>query len=427
MQVVETEERKPILVSPTLLEMLSEKKHQYRDRHIKFETHFAPDASFCWINIAPSPFKRALSNLINNAVDSCTQSEGVVQLHLDADASSVRIIIEDNGKGMSPELVQTILDKIAVTEGKTDGHGIGLTQVRDTLRHYDGQWKIESQVGVGSRFELCFPRVPSMDWIAQTIAIRDNDILVIVDDDESIHMAWDLRFKDLLKEYPELTLRHFTYGQEAIDFVKHHNQQQLQQQLILLTDYELIKQGLTGLDVIEQTRIRNPVLVTSHFANPELQRAAGNIGAKILPKQLALDVDVLVTKSLPEYDCKLPCDLRRVDAVLVDDDFSILDSFMMLAGDVKIDAYQNPQFFLDNLHRYPKHTRILLDHHYNNYAKKGIQIAEQLHALGYTQLHLLTGGNLGDFIIPDYLSVTIKSDIAIVKKLLRGSEQLSCI
>ena len=35
------------------------------------------------------------------------------------------------------------------TEGKKDGHGIGLSQVRDTLEHNHGKMTIESEVGVG--------------------------------------------------------------------------------------------------------------------------------------------------------------------------------------------------------------------------------------------------------------------------------------
>lgn len=195
-QSLRFEEREPFLVSPVLLQILTEKKYQYQQLPVLFEHYFTRSGEFSWINVQPVAFTRMVSNIINNAVDSFDQKEGKIKLHLDADDDRVSVKIEDDGKGMSSELVQKIMSQIAVTEGKKDGHGIGLTQVRETLQNNHGQWNIESQIGSGTKIQITFQRAQPLGWIADTIELNCNDMIVILDDDSSIHMAWDLRFEE---------------------------------------------------------------------------------------------------------------------------------------------------------------------------------------------------------------------------------------
>ncbi|HEX4045759.1 MAG TPA: PAS domain-containing sensor histidine kinase, partial [Gammaproteobacteria bacterium] len=127
----ETEVRQPILISAVLLQLLTDKKYQYQNLPIKFDHNFIQSAYFAFINIEPSAFKRMISNLINNAVDSFDGNKGKVELKLEATNEWVNVSINDNGKGMAAELMNKILSNVAVTAGKKTGYGIGLTQVRE--------------------------------------------------------------------------------------------------------------------------------------------------------------------------------------------------------------------------------------------------------------------------------------------------------
>jgi hypothetical protein len=285
------EAREPMLLSPVILQMLTDKKYQFQNKPVKFDNHFTQAGNFAWINIEATAFKCMLSNIINNAVDAFDQNEGEVTLHLDATAEQVHLIVEDNGKGMRPQLAQTIMNQIAITEGKTDGHGIGLTQVRDTLQNNEGTLAIDSKVGVGTKMKVSFPRVPSENWIADSMQLADDDIVVILDDDSSIHLAWNTRFDELVKLYPNLTVRHFEFGQECIDFINGLPPEKIAK-VFLLTDYELLKQDLNGLDVIHQTPVHRSVLVTSYYADKSIRACAGKAGTTILPKQLAYDIPI---------------------------------------------------------------------------------------------------------------------------------------
>ncbi len=206
-------------------------------------------------------------------------------------------MIEDNGKGMRPELAKTILNHIGVTDGKENGHGIGLTQVLDTLQNNEGKLEIESQEGVGTKMILTFPRIPSQNWIADSIKLVDDDIVIILDDDSSIHMAWNTRFDELVRKFPNLAVLHFEIGQECIDFINRIAPDKIHK-VFLLTDYELLKQDVNGLDVIHQTPVERSILVTSHYADKAICSCAIKAGTTILPKQLAYDIPIAVEASV---------------------------------------------------------------------------------------------------------------------------------
>jgi len=352
-----------------------------------------------------------LSNIINNAVDAFDQKQGNIVLHLDADEKEVRIEIEDNGKGMSPALVQKILDKIAVTEGKEDGHGLGLQQVRDTLQDNEGIWEIDSEVDIGTKIKLTFARTQALGWIAESVELNDNDTVVILDDDSSIHMAWDFRFEKILKLHPGLKVKHFEIGRETIEFINALGPDK-KENSFLLADYELLNQDLNGLQVIDLVQMKRAILVTSHYANKRVQQSAFKTGTKILPKQLASSVPIHINKSVSRSD------LKDIDVIFVDDDEPVLASFKFLAFRHKVDAYSDPKLFLNNIDQYRKDTKIVLDQNFDNYHRKGTEIAEQLHALGFTRLYLLSGQSLLAVHVPHYLKALHKTDVGALQDVL---------
>src|SRR5690242_20692814 len=83
---------------------------------------------------------------------------------------------------------------------------------------------------------------------------------------------------------------------------------------------------------------------------------------------------------------------RNVHAVFVDRSQALLNCFTLAYGqDQKIDTYQDPQCFLNALSGYPRNTKIVLGYLFDHFDKNGIELAEQLHDLGFTQLCLCSG------------------------------------
>lgn len=281
------EVRQPFLVSDQLIQLLSEKKVQYQQRPISFETVIAEDAHYAFILMQKTEFRRSMSNLINNAVDALeNQHAGVVTIQLTADADSVVVKIQDNGKGISRDKVEKMLERQGFTEGKKDGHGLGLQQVWDTLEYNQGTMAVQSELGKGTSIQLTFPRVATSEWIAQKIYLATNAIILILDDDPSIHTAWNLRFSSFLSAYPTLVLCHFTQGQEVLDYLDKLNPSE-KERVLFLSDYELLHQNRNGLQIIHASQLKEAVLVTSYYANPTIRDAAAKLNVKILPKQMA--------------------------------------------------------------------------------------------------------------------------------------------
>lgn len=70
--------------------------------------------------------------------------------------------MEDNGKGMTPEVRDAIFGDRFVTT-KKDGTGLGTKIVRDIVLAHKGTIEVESELGVGTRFLLRLPFDPAVN------------------------------------------------------------------------------------------------------------------------------------------------------------------------------------------------------------------------------------------------------------------------
>ncbi|OGO92404.1 MAG: hypothetical protein A3F41_00340 [Coxiella sp. RIFCSPHIGHO2_12_FULL_44_14] len=399
----------PLLVSITLLQLITDKKYEYPQVTWVFEV--APDAHFAFIKSDPSGFKRVISNVINNAVDACRDREACITVHLQVDDHRVRISIEDNGTGIPLDVLRKIQQAILVTSGKKDGHGIGLTQVRETVQRYRGEISFDSQVNKGTRVTLTFPRTTVPDWMAERILVHPNDVIVILDDDTSIHGAWDSRFQAIFKEAPGIQLKHFSRARDTLAFIQSCSPAE-KARLFLLTDYELLKEDMDGLMVIEQSNISYSFLVTSHYANPKVQERAAKIGSKILPKQMASEIPIIVEQASPTQEESTEPTPTLIDLVVVDDNKDFRDTLTRFAfSNLKVVAYHRPEELLKNLTSYSKETKMVIDNQFDNSTISGIELIQKLHEQGYSRLYLLSGWIFEKGEVPDYITVIRKDDI----------------
>lgn len=100
-----------------------------------------------------------LGNLIENAIDALNQcvpglKEITVSIHENED--SLLICVEDTGPGMEPEIVENIFNQGFST--KSGERGRGLTLVNAVVTAYQGEVRVESELGVGTTFLLTFHR-----------------------------------------------------------------------------------------------------------------------------------------------------------------------------------------------------------------------------------------------------------------------------
>lgn len=280
-----------LMLVATLEQCLSEKKYQYENTPIQFTKNFPKESHLVAIEIKPSSFKRMLSNLINNAVDAIDKPDGEISISLEVIDNLAKIIIADNGKGMSSEVINMIINNIPVTQGKPDGHGIGLTQVMETVSNHHGSIEFTSKIGIGTQVAISFPTVTLPGWMADSIKLNPTDIVIVLDDDSGIHTAWDAHFEHLLDHYDQLQIEHFTQASEAISFVRALPQEK-RPWVFLLCDYELINQNFNGMDVIAMLQPVRSILVTSHYANTQIQEQVMQQNIKLIPKQMIAEIPI---------------------------------------------------------------------------------------------------------------------------------------
>ncbi|MBA4058339.1 MAG: hybrid sensor histidine kinase/response regulator, partial [Marivirga sp.] len=101
-----------------------------------------------------------LLNLISNAMkyfDSAKEKSFIkVQVHHDSDR--VIIIIEDNGIGIAEEQQGRVFDMYYRATQNSEGFGLGLYIVRETLEQMNGSILLQSIKGIGTIFTITIPR-----------------------------------------------------------------------------------------------------------------------------------------------------------------------------------------------------------------------------------------------------------------------------
>ncbi|MFN8770130.1 MAG: PAS domain-containing sensor histidine kinase [Neisseriaceae bacterium] len=405
-----------VLVSTALDDIIGEKRFKFKDSPIEIEYDINMLNAFVFIKANLGDFKRGILNLINNAIEALPETGGLIKVKLFANNEWVNISIIDNGKGISEELLDKIKNKQTVTYGKANGHGMGLAQVRAMVESNHGDFSIASSIEHicnGTTVFLKFPRFIDPDWIIEEIKLLKDDIIIILDDDKNIHGGWDSRLGFITEKIPTIKLKHFFQGKDMLDFIDSLSDEE-RNRVYLLSDFELIGQDLNGLDLIKHLKLKRSILVTSHYTNIELRKNALLNRVKILPKDLVhvVPIQVIQTHQIGE--------IVNVHMVFVDDEKEFTKTLISSYYNHLItDLYSNPLEFLDEVDKYPKNTKIILDNYYylpdgGVYNIDGITIAEELHNKGYTDLTLLSAEK---FTTPDYLKLVLKIDSDKLSKL----------
>jgi nitrogen-specific signal transduction histidine kinase len=277
------------LLQSLIHQVVTEKRLQYLSND-KINIHFNMDKNsyglFAYVRAAD--FSRIISNLINNSVESIKSPSGNIYMLLKDDCEYAVIQVNDNGKGISNELISR-LGKLGVTFGKSDGHGLGLFHAKTTIENWGGRLEITSEIGKGTTVSIYIPKSKSPIWFLSELKIMKGQTIIIVDDDESIHYIWKNRFQN---EYSHMiNLLHFYSPEELIQW-KQENES-IATNALYLCDYEFLGSSETGVGLINKLRINFlSVLVTSRFYMDDVISACVSGGFKLLPKDMAMVVPI---------------------------------------------------------------------------------------------------------------------------------------
>ncbi|WP_260679672.1 sensor histidine kinase [Ectopseudomonas mendocina] len=108
------------------------------------------------IACAPSQINQVLLNLLTNA-SQAIDGMGRIQIRSWADAQGIHVSLQDNGRGMPPEVMAKIFDPFFTTKPVGQGTGLGLSISYKIVQDHGGQIRVASEPGRGTRFLISLP------------------------------------------------------------------------------------------------------------------------------------------------------------------------------------------------------------------------------------------------------------------------------
>ncbi len=153
-------------------EYVSLSYHAMRANHKNFNVTFEEDydETLPQVSVIPQDFSRAVLNIMNNACYAVfAKSRGAtgcgynptIRISLHKDGDSARLVIEDNGTGISPDIRKHLFTPFFTTKPVGEGTGLGLSITKSIIEQkHHGTIKVESEPGQYSRFTISIPLNP---------------------------------------------------------------------------------------------------------------------------------------------------------------------------------------------------------------------------------------------------------------------------
>jgi PAS domain S-box-containing protein len=221
----------------------------------------------------------ALVNLIINARDALPGG-GSVTITADNQAVAednpsalqagdyVRISVRDDGTGISPDVIEKVMDPFFTTKAVGKGSGLGLSMVYGFAKQSGGAFRIESQLDEGTTAELWLPRAPAgsvreQEPPAEQSSSRSHRKLAIllVDDHVQVRSTTAALLTDLGHTVVEAE-----DGSQALEVLKNRDCDFD----ILISDYAMPQ--LSGTDFLRQAHRlcpQVPALIVTGYAEAE--------------------------------------------------------------------------------------------------------------------------------------------------------------
>jgi len=280
-------------------------------KSIKMELDVADDLEL--ITATDITIRQILMNLCKNAAQAMPSNTGKITIRALNDSvfierygirpgKYIRIEVEDNGKGMSREILDKALDPYFTTKRIDEGTGIGLSVVNGIISGYNGFVRLYSEPEKGTTVLIYIPVVKDTGQVISECKLTDEvkmgngESILLVDDEEAIIDAISktleslnykvTSFKSSLKAFKE-----FAKNPQKYD--------------ILVTD--LTMPEMTGLTLIKEIKNIKPEIkivlcsglgsngehakdtfgnsVGVYMTKPVTRRGYGEILAQILGKE----------------------------------------------------------------------------------------------------------------------------------------------
>ncbi|MBF0102155.1 MAG: response regulator [Desulfobacterales bacterium] len=238
----------------------------------------------------PSQLHQIIMNLCINAYHSLEDRPGWIKISYTVDTTlqSCCLSIEDNGRGIPPEILERIFEPYFTTKKVGKGNGIGLAIVESSVKSHGGKIKVTSEVNKGSRFDIIFPLTTESD-LPKQVTVNKNTLsdncskevkhILVVDDEPEVlkmieKMLIKLGYQVTAVDSSIKALNLFKSSPDVFD--------------ILLTDLMMPQMnGYQLIEAITALRPKFPTVVITGYQDIQIKNNLMQIGIKnILSKPI---------------------------------------------------------------------------------------------------------------------------------------------
>ena len=271
----ETEQRE-LTVAPLLKETLAMLR-AVAPRGIVVDTVIeARDAS---VYGDPTQVHQLVMNLCTNACHAMEENGGTLRVtlsrkglpssvaaanpDLNAEDEYVLVSVSDTGVGMDARTLERIYDPFFTTKPQEKGTGLGLATVHGIVAALHGAIAVESEPGMGTRFDVYVPQFKSVPTpipeVPAPVTSSQGESILLVDDETMVLDVGQRMLKSL--GYVVYTA---SSGQEALEFFSNHPDSVD----VVLSDLSM--PHMNGLQLAEEIRSISPetaVLLVSGYGD----------------------------------------------------------------------------------------------------------------------------------------------------------------
>jgi PAS domain S-box-containing protein len=280
---------------------------------IQIATDLAPSVP---VEVDPNQFQQVLMNLAANARDALPNG-GTMTVRTRVELRGRRSVaffeVEDDGAGISPEVLPRVFEPFFSTKGPLGGAGLGLATVYGIVRQHGGHVHMHSEMGRGTRVVIELPTTaapltksaPARSQGAESAAgpvrprpgwVPTRVLVLLVDDEPRVRAVTSTLLRRLGHEVLEAN-----DGVEALALAA------VRPPDLVVTDLVMPRVG--GLQLIEALRDGRPFLpaivmtgfgsggaAEAGFGSPDLARDVVWIAKPFHPDVLAERVTTLLTE-----------------------------------------------------------------------------------------------------------------------------------
>ena len=147
-------EKKKYNLTEQLCECLLTFERAWEEKDIEIETDMEEDV---FVSQDAELLSLVWNNLFSNAI-KFSEEKGVVRIRLKKENDVITVEVSDNGCGISPEVGSHIFEKFyqGDTSHATQGNGLGLALVKRVIDIVGGDIHVQSVLGEGTTFQVCF-------------------------------------------------------------------------------------------------------------------------------------------------------------------------------------------------------------------------------------------------------------------------------